>query len=239
MPVRRWMRETGRFLRRFRAHGPGSHRRQGPQVHPLLVTLAVAALVAGGIIGLLEARLRPVAEIAARTQAQNTITALVEHAVMEDLARRAVGYGDLVTIQRDGAGTITALTTDMAAMNLLRGELISQVLQALEGVDVSQISIPLGSLFFSEVTWARGPAIQAQALRVGTVSGEFESDFSAAGVNQTRHRICLNLSIPVTVLLSGSRIEVPVETSLCVAETVIVGQVPNTYLQVDGSAFKM
>ena len=67
-------------------------------------------------------------------------------------------------------------------------------------------------------------------MSVGTVQAEFESEFSEAGVNQTRHRIWLHLSIPATVLLAGSAIEVPLDTELCVAETVIVGQVPNTYL---------
>lgn len=65
-------------------------------------------------------------------------------------------YGDFVTIQRDASGAITAMTTDMAALNQLRAQLVAQILSALEGVDASEIRIPLGSLVDSELVWARG-----------------------------------------------------------------------------------
>ena len=161
---------------------------------------------------------------------------LLERAVSDSLARRAVGSADFVTIQRDEGGAITALTTDTAALNRLRAELTGEILQALEGVDVSAISVPLGSLLDFEPVWARGPSIKARALSVGTVTAEFESAFTSAGVNQTLHRIWLDISVPVTVLLPGERIEVPVHTRLCAAETVIVGEVPQAYLQLDSSA---
>ena len=232
--MRPWRRELERKLRR----GPARRARPAVrrQVHPLLLTLMAALLLAAAVIGLLQAKLRPLVAEAARTQAQNTITAVLEHAVVEGLARREVGYSDLVTIQRDESGAITALTTDTAALNLLRAELVSEVLQALEGIDVSAIFIPLGSLLDFEPVWARGPSIQVRSMSVGTVTAEFESSFTSAGVNQTLHRIWLDLSVPVTVLLPGEKLEVPVHTRLCAAETVIVGEVPQAYFQLDGSA---
>lgn len=200
-------------------------------VPPLFVTLAAALLIASGLIRLTESRLRPIIVQSASTQAQNMVIAVLEQAMAEDLARRELGYGDFVSIQRDGTGRIIALTTDMAAMNLLRAELVSRVLEALEGIDVSEIRVPLGVLLDSELVWARGPDIQAHAMSVGTVSAEFESQFTSAGVNQTLHRIWIRFLVPVTILLPGDQVEVPVETSLCVTETVLVGQVPETYLQ--------
>lgn len=232
--MRPWRRELYRCLRRAPISKLFGKRRGIP---PVLVTLAVAVLVSGSIIGLLEARLRPIVAAAAQAQAQNSVTALLEQAVAQDLARREIGYADLVQIQRDEGGAITALTTDMAKLNLLRAELISKALKALSGLNASEISIPLGSLFDSDLIWALGPSLRARSMSVGTVSAEFDSEFSSAGVNQTRHRICLRLSVPITLLLPGSRTEVPVETSLCVAETVIVGQVPDTYLQVGDKTF--
>ena len=92
-----------------------------------------------------------------------------------------MSYGDFVTIQRDEGGAITALTTDMARMNLLRAELTAAILKALEGADVSEIQVPLGSLFDLEPLWAKGPALRARAMTVGTVRTEFESQFTSAG----------------------------------------------------------
>ena len=215
------------FLRR-RFYRPLWH---GFLLPPVLVTLGVAILVSVGIITLLEAKLRPVVAQLAAAQTQNTMTSVVEQAVAQDLASRQVSYQDLVDIQRDSSGAVTALTTDVAQMNLLRSELVSVILDALNGVDLSTIQVPLGSLIHIDLIWARGPAIRVQSMAVGTVSAEFESELTSAGVNQTLHRIWMDISVPMTVLLPGAEVEVPVHTRLPVAETVIVGKVPEAYVQ--------
>jgi len=202
-------------------------------VPPALLTLGVALLVAGVLIGLLETRLRPVVVEIATAQAQNSMTGVLESAVTVGLAERQVGYSDFVTIQRDGSGAITALTTDMARMNLLRAELTAAVLETLEAADPSVIQVPVGSLFDLEPLWGRGPTVKARALTVGTVQAEFESQLTSAGVNQTLHRIWLDVSVPMTLLLPGGEAETTLHTRLCVAETVIVGRVPDTFLQLD------
>ena len=230
-----WRRELVRSMRRPMRRlrpvwtGPGPALR----IPPVLITLSVALVVAGSMIALLENRLRPVVAEIAAAQAQNTMTAVVENAVTAGLAERHVSYGDFVTIQRDEGGAITALTTDMAKMNLLRSELTAAILEALEGVDVSAIQVPLGSLFDLEPLWAKGPALKTRAIAVGTVRAEFDSQLTAAGVNQTLHRIWLEVDVPIKLLLPGGAGEVTVNTRLCVAETVIVGKVPDTYLQLD------
>ena len=231
--MRPWRRELVRYLRRpvrrRRAAwtGPGSELK----IPPVLITLAVALVVAASVIALLENKLRPVVAEIAAAQAQNNMTAVVENAVTADLAARQVSYVDFVTIQRDEGGAITALTTDMARMNLLRSELTAAILEALKGVDVSDVQVPLGSLFDLEPLWAKGPALKAKAMTVGTVRAEFDSQLTSAGVNQTLHRIWLEVDVPMTLLLPGGEVEASLHTRLCVAETVIVGKVPDTYLQ--------
>lgn len=236
--MRPWRRELVRYVRR-----PVRRRRPvwtGPalRIPPALITLAAALIVAGTVIALLEAKLRPVVAEIAAAQARNTITAVVENAVTADLAARHVSYADFVTIQRDEGGAITALTTDMARMNLLRAELVDAILEALEGVDVSEVVVPLGSLFDLEPLWARGPVLKARSMTVGTVRAEFESQFTSAGVNQTLHRVWMEVDVPMTLLLPGGEVEVAVDTRLCVAETVIVGKVPDTYLQLETGAVR-
>lgn len=201
---------------------------------PLWLTLAAALAVAFVLIRGIEGRFRPNLALLARTQVHNQVSAHLETAVSEALAQWQVDYGDLVTIQRDESGAITALTTDTAALNLLRTRLVSQVLDTLENVSVTMVRIPLGSLLGGELTWARGPALSVRAVSTGTVSAQFESEFSSAGVNQTIHRLELSLSVPMTVLLPGGGVEETVALRLPVAETVIVGQVPDAYLQTEG-----
>lgn len=206
-------------------------RRRVQNLEPWIITVCVGVGLAVLVIALLESRLRPIVETVAQTQAQNVISQVMERSVLEDLSQRGIDYGDFVTIQRGEDGAITALTTNMAQMNLLRSQLAAKLLETLEQVDVSQIQIPLGSLIDLDVLWGRGPSMAVHAMRVGTVSAEFSSQFSQAGINQTRHSIFLEVCVPITLILPGGQIETTVETRLCVAETVIVGQVPDTYLQ--------
>lgn len=234
MAMAPWRREIIR-----RMHQPWNRRKPAwreshRSIPPVFLTLVVAIVVAASVIALLEARLRPVVAEIAAAQARNSMTTVVENAVAAGLAARQVSYSDFIIIQRDERGSITALVTDMARINLLRSELIAAILEALEAVDVSDIQVPLGSLFDLEPLWAKGPALKARAMTVGTVRAEFDSQLTSAGVNQTLHRIWMEVTVPMTLLLPGGEVQAPLDTRLCVAETVIVGQVPDTYLQLDG-----
>ena len=104
-----------RMRRRWRARRSPGGGRGG-----WLASLALGAALAALCVGLLEARLRPMAVTIAQAQLQNDAARLVERCVTEDLAERGLTYAELVSIQRDTSGAIVSLTTDMAAMNLLR-----------------------------------------------------------------------------------------------------------------------
>ena len=198
-----------------------------------VLTWLVAAGVMLCAVRVTERALRPVLAAAARYQVRSQVTAAVEQWAARDLQERGVDYSDFVTITRNEAGEITALSADMARLNLLRAELSAHLLERLEDSQL-ELTIPVGSLLPLEPTWARGPELHLRALALGTASAEFESEFTSAGINQTRHRLWLELSVPVTVLLPGGGEELTVDSRLCVAETVIVGQVPQTWVQTGG-----
>ncbi len=198
-----------------------------------VLTWLVAAGVMCAAVRLTESALRPVLAAAARYQVRSQVTAAVEQWAARDLQERGVDYSDFVTITRNEAGEITALSADMARLNLLRAELSAHLLERLEDSQL-ELTVPVGSLLPFEPTWARGPELHLRALALGTASAEFESEFTSAGINQTRHRLWLELSVPVTVLLPGGGEELTVDSRLCVAETVIVGRVPQTWFQTGG-----
>lgn len=198
-----------------------------------VLTWLVAAGVMLCAVRVTERALRPVLAAAARYQVRSQVTAAVEQWAAQDLQQRGVDYSDFVTITRNEAGEITALSADMARLNLLRAELSAHLLERLEDSQL-ELTVPVGSLLPIEPTWARGPELHLRALALGTASAEFESEFTSAGINQTRHRLWLELSVPVTVLLPGGGEELTVDSRLCVAETVIVGRVPQTWFQTGG-----
>ena len=174
--------------------------------------------------------LRPMLEAAAQVQIHDQVTSAIQDAVLTDLEARSVTYGDLVTLQKDDSGGIAAITAQATAMGRLQTELGRTVLTAVQGVRTSSLAVPVGSLLDSDLLWAKGPAVQVRALWVGTVETSFDSQFVSAGINQTCHRIWLNVHVPIKVLLPGGPLETTVETRILAAETVIVGQVPDTVL---------
>lgn len=217
MPERPWRRSLRRYLRR-----PG----RGRGVPALFLTTVVALLTAWGVITILTARLRPIVRNAAQYQIQNRLVAALE----EEITREIAAYDQLINIERDEQGRIVSLIADTAALALLRGAVVEGVLDALNDSDAMEVEVPLGSLLDAELIWGRGPAVRVRSTVLGTVSAEFKSDFSSAGLNQTLHRIWLDVSLPVRLFLPGGPVDLSVETQLTVAETVIVGEIPDFFL---------
>lgn len=219
-----------RTCRRHRHRGCSAAAKRGRGWNPLLITLLLAAALAAAFISLLEVRLRPVAEQLASRQVNNLVTERLNAA----LGELSANYSSLIEIQRAADGTISAVTADMEQMNRIRSQAVRVALDTVSAVDVHTLGVPLGSLFDFDLLWAKGPDIDVHSLVAGTVSTEVRSDFRSAGINQTLHRIMLDVEVPLTVLLPGSSGKTVVTVSVCVAETVIVGQVPQTYLNLGG-----
>ena len=177
----------------------------------------------------LNARLRPVLLELALAQTSNQLTAVIDRAV----AQQAVSYGDLVTLERAENGEIAALTSNMAQANLLRAQLLDAALGALDGLGELELSIPLGTILGWDLLSGRGPGIKVKSLYIGTAYAEFENQFSTAGINQTCHQIYFQVHADITVLLPGRQYRTQVTSRVCIAETVIVGKVPETYLHLE------
>jgi sporulation protein YunB len=194
-----------------------------------LLTLLLGVGLALVVIVQLNARLRPLLLELALSQTSNTMTAAIDRVV----SAQAVAYTDLVTLERAESGEVVALTSNMAQANLLRTQLLDAALTALDGLGELEVSIPLGTIFDVELLSGLGPTVRAKVLYTGTAAAELENEFSAAGINQTCHQIYFHISADVTVLLPGGQYRTSVNTRVCVAQTLIIGKVPETYLQLD------
>lgn len=189
---------------------------------PVLAGIVLAIL----FISQLNDRLRPILFELAVSQTSNCITAAIDSAVSE----QAISYNDLVSLERSSGGDIVALTSNMAHANILRAQLLETSLEALKGLETMEFSVPLGTIYDWDLLSGRGPDIGVRVLYTGTASAEFENSFSSAGINQTCHQIVFHINADVSVLLPGRQEKTTVDTRVCVAETIIVGKVPETYL---------
>ena len=175
------------------------------------------------------AQLRPLLESMATTRVNNTVNRIVFEAVNEAIESGEITYDQLISFEKDNDGKITAVHSNLAACNRLQVEILDIILARIDQVSARELSIPVGSLTGSALLAGRGPRIKVRMESVGSSSARFENEFSSAGINQTNHRIVLHIDVSVAILLPGFTTATEVSNAVTVAETVIVGTVPDTY----------
>ena len=174
-------------------------------------------------------QMRPLLTSLATTRVSNTVNRIVSEAVDEAIESGNISYSDLITFEKDKDGRITAIYSNMAAFNRLQSKILDIILARIDQVSARELSIPLGSLTGSVLLAGRGPRISVRMESVGSSSARFENEFTSAGINQTKHQNVLNIDVAVSILLPGFSAATTVSNAVTVAETVIVGSVPDTY----------
>ncbi|WP_325200073.1 sporulation protein YunB [Oscillibacter sp.] len=174
-------------------------------------------------------QMRPILVSLATTRVSNMVNRIVSEAVDEAIDSGNITYSDLITFEKDNEGRITAIYSNMAAFNRLQSNILDIILARIDQVSARDLSIPVGSLTGSVLLAGRGPRISVRMESVGSSSANFENEFTSAGINQTKHQIVLNIDVAVSILLPGFSAATTVSNAVTVAETVIVGSVPDTY----------
>ena len=193
----------------------------------LLLAILAAVMLAALIFATLQ--LRPLLESLAVTRVSTAVNRIVSEAVDEAIETGDIRYDHLISFEKDNEGRITAVHSNMAACNRLQSEILDLILTRIGEVSARELSIPIGSLTGSALLAGRGPRISVRMESVGSSSAWFENEFTSAGINQTNHRIVLHIDVSVAILLPGFTTATRVTNAVTVAETVIVGSVPDTY----------
>ena len=201
----------------------------------ILCLTAVLALLAVAVLLVLRTKYRKVLMELAQTQMKNVTSDLINDAVDREIAEGTIQYDRLVYCEKDLEGRITALKTNMGEINRLKTETLALINQEILDMDSSALGVPIGSLVLPEVFAGRGFSIPIEILTIRNSDASFSSCFSQAGINQTLQQMKMDVFVDVTVLILGSTESFTVTSQVVVAETIIVGQVPNTYLQTGGN----
>ena len=170
----------------------------------------------------------------AQTQVTNATSDLINDAVAYQISSGNIAYDRIVYFEKDLNGRITALKTNIGEVNALKTETLNTINEVILESDYFDIGIPIGSLIFPEFISGRGPQIPVRILSVRNSDATFQSNFTHAGINQTLHQLNMCVLVDVTVLVLGRTISFTVNSEVVVAETIIVGDVPDTYLQAGG-----
>ena len=180
-------------------------------------------------------RYRDVIRELAETQVKNTTSDLTNDAIAKQISDGIIQYDRIVFFEKDLDGRITALKTNMSEVNRLKTDILNIINDEILALDTSDIGIPLGSFFLPELLSGKGPAIPVHILSIRNSDASFSSNFVQAGINQTLHQLIMLVSVDVAILVLGQTGSFSVTSEVVVAETVIVGAVPNTFLQTGGN----
>ena len=176
------------------------------------------------LIIFLDHQIHPLVKSFGENQAKFTSTKAINEAVTQVLTDEQIRYEDLVTVE-----------ADISKINRLKAEITTVVLERLKEYAHLEMRIPLGSILGGEMFNDRGPRIPLRVTMSGNALTTMNSAFSSAGINQTSHQITLHIESQIVTTIPGYTNYIKVETDFVVAETVLVGKVPDSYTEVDGS----
>ncbi len=170
----------------------------------------------------------------AETQVKNTTSDLINDAIDKQIEKGDIQYDRIVYFEKDLNGRITALKTNMGEVNRLKTDILNIINDEILALDTSDLGIPVGSLVLPEFMAGKGPSIPVQVLSIRNSEASFSSGFTEAGINQTLHQINMHVSVDVAVLVLGQTNYFTISSQVVIAETIIVGQVPETLFQTGG-----
>lgn len=199
----------------------------------LRLTVIVLILLSAAYL-LLERNLTSVILDTAYTRAHAIAVETMNEAVQKTLTP-GVPYEQLITVRTDNEGRVTMLQANTVRMNELAVSVALSAQNELAMRDESVIFVPLGAAFKAPFLSALGPRIPVRLSPVGAVSATFATEFESAGINQTRHKIWLELHATVRLILPTGARPVAVDTQILIAESIIIGEVPSSYIHVPGT----
>ncbi|MDD3168378.1 MAG: sporulation protein YunB [Eubacteriales bacterium] len=191
----------------------------------LLMVLAVYSVV------FTERIVKPNVAAIAEVKVKAMITQIVNDAVHKQF-RSEAEVNELLTIKTDQEGNITYVESNTAAMNNLAAELTQAVQSQYRWSEAVALDVPVGSIVGSQILSQIGPYISLKVLPIGMSRANFKTEFESMGINQTKYKVYLQMDSQARVLAPFSINNIEVQNTILIAEAIIVGEVPEAYINV-------
>lgn len=195
--------------------------------------LKICVLVIFGLFVAINISVRPLLKKMTAVQAEYITNLAINEAAQEVLAREDISYDRFVSLHQLDDGTISSMTTDIREMNKFKTALSKEIQAKLGEHCDREVSVPLGTLTDIDLLSGRGPRIRMKIELYGSVNAELNSSFEDAGINQTRHRIICDVKVGVSAIIPGCSSYTDVMSSFTVSETVLLGDVPDSFTSVN------
>lgn len=174
----------------------------------------------------------PSVKLACASKAKAIGLQLTEETVKESIEN--VDYESLMHITYNEQGKIIAISANIIELNKLSSEISYKIQEKLNNLDNVTVNLPITSILGMNIFAGYGPDVSIKLVPLGNIETKFDTDFASEGINQTKHTIYMNIKSTITVVAPfiGSSIEC--NSTVTIAETIIIGDIPSTYYNIDG-----
>ena len=203
------------------------NRRKRTHNHKFRVAVLAIILTAAAFI-YIDLCLRPAVITVAQYHIQSLINKAVNNAIISVMDKTQYSYDDLVEINRNSADEIVSVNYNSLHINKLRSELIKVSIEETQKIPVSYVYIPIGNITSIDILQNKGPKLKFTVTPSSYVEAEVESVFQNTGINQINHQIFITVKVTANALIPNYSTSVYSENKVCVAETVIIGKVPDS-----------
>lgn len=143
-------------------------------------------------------------------------------------------YEDIITVEKNSDGKITMVKSNIVPINLIISDIAEKIQKRIDGVEQDEIGIKVGTFTGTKLLSGVGPTIPIKLSTVGNVQTDLRSEFKSEGINQTIHRIYLQIDCNVSILTPYNTVEESISNQFLIAENVIVGEIPEAYYNLQG-----
>lgn len=171
----------------------------------------------------------PIAVRLAQAEANYIVSAVINNAIAARLAEGELEYSDIISLEKDENGAVAAIMTNSAKVNKIKTAITADVINTLDNNVSAKIKIPVGNLTGIKLLSGKGPYIPVELVAAPQTNTEFINRFNSTGINQTCHRISVRVNAVVDLMLPGKTVATNISAEVAVAETVIIGDVPENY----------
>ena len=166
------------------------------------------------------------------SDATDIVTETVNNSINEVIGNGVYGFDYFVSLEKDSKGDISAITSNMAHINTLSTEILNKVISSTENGTIT-VKIPLGNLSGINLLMGKGPDVKVDIVMLTSSKVDFKNEIYSTGINQTKYQLYLDVSIDIDILVPWGTKSATTVTEVLVADTVIVGKVPDTYLNME------
>lgn len=202
-------------------------KRRKVKIKPYILAIIVIFALFNLFLYLFDTRVLPAVLLKSESVVKAKTTQTISETSLE-LFNNEFKYDEMIIIDKDQAGDINLIRADTVKLNYLSSQLSIKCNEKLQEMGDIGVKVPVGWMTDRSIMYNLGPNMTVKIKPTGNIKVSYQSVFESAGINQTRHKIYLNVEATVKIIIPLHNEEMQVTCEIPVAETIIVGKIPNT-----------